>query len=49
MLPGITDVRSGALGDPGALPAEVHIQTADRIAWMTDGDKLPRFERFPGG
>ncbi|HYI64512.1 MAG TPA: GFA family protein [Allosphingosinicella sp.] len=49
ILPGITDVQSGTLDDPGALPAEVHIQTADRIAWMTDVDKLPQFERFPGG
>ena len=49
ILPGITDVQSGTLDDPGALPAEVHIQTADRIAWMTEVDKLPQFERFPGG
>ncbi len=49
ILPGITDVQSGTLDDPGALPAQVHIQTADRIAWMTDVDKLPQFERFPGG
>jgi hypothetical protein len=49
ILPGITDVQSGTLDDPGALPAQVHIQTADRIAWMADIDKLPQFERFPGG
>jgi hypothetical protein len=49
ILPGITDVQSGTLDDPGALPAQVHIQTADRIAWMTDIGSLPQFERFPGG
>jgi len=49
ILPGITDVQSGTLDDPGALPAEVHIQTADRIAWMADIGSLPQFERFPGG
>ncbi len=49
ILPNITDVQSGTLDDPGALPAQVHIQTADRIAWMKDLDSLPQFERFPGG
>lgn len=49
VLPGITDIQSGTLDDPDALPAQVHIQVADRIAWMTGVDKLPQFERFPGG
>ena len=48
ILPGITDVQSATLDDPNALPAQVHIQTADRIEWMTDIDSLPQFERFPG-
>ena len=49
ILPGITDVQSATLDNPNALPAQVHIQTADRIEWMTDIDSLPQFERFPGG
>ena len=47
ILPGITDVRSATLDDPDALPAQVQIQTADRIGWMTGIDSLPQFERFP--
>ncbi len=49
VLPDITDVQSGTLDDPDALPAQVHIQTADRIGWMTTIDALPQFERFPSG
>jgi hypothetical protein len=48
ILPGIIDVQSGTLDDPEALPAQVQIQTADRIAWMKTIDALPQFERFPG-
>lgn len=48
ILPGITDVQSATLDDPGAIPAQIHIQTADRIAWMEDIGALPQFERFPG-
>jgi len=49
ILPGITDVQSGTLDEPDALPAQVHIQVADRIAWMKDTGGLPEFKRFPGG
>ena len=47
MLPGITDVQSGTLDDPDAVPAQLHIQTAERISWMKDAHALPEFERFP--
>jgi hypothetical protein len=47
ILPGIIDVQSGTLDNPDALPAQCHIQTAERIAWMTGAHKLPEFERFP--
>ena len=33
--------------DPDALPAPVHIQTAERIAWMKGADAPPAFERYP--
>ena len=48
VLPGITDVQSGTLDDPGALPAQVQIQVADRISWMKEAHALPQFERYPG-
>lgn len=48
ILPGITDVQSGTLDDPGALPAQAHIQTAERLGWMKSAHTLPEFERFPG-
>jgi hypothetical protein len=48
VFPGQTDVQSATLDDPGALPPQGQIQTAERIAWMKDIDALPQFERFPG-
>jgi hypothetical protein len=47
ILPGIVDVQTGTLDDPGQLPPRCHIQTAERISWMTDVNKLPEFERYP--
>ncbi len=46
-LPGIIDIQSGTFDDPAALPAQVHIQTADRVKWMEDAHTLPAFERYP--
>ena len=48
VFPGQTDVQSATLDDPAALPPGAQIQTAERIAWMTDLDKLPQFARYPG-
>lgn len=47
MLPGIVDIQSATYDDPDAVPAQAHIQTADRIGWMKDVHNLPSFERFP--
>lgn len=47
-LPGIVDVQSATLDDPDALPAQVHIQTAERIGWVAGQHTLPEFARFPG-
>jgi hypothetical protein len=47
-LPGIIDVQSATLDDPDALPAQVHIQAAERIGWTQQLHDLPAFERFPG-
>jgi hypothetical protein len=46
-LPGITDIQSATYDDPGAVPARIHIQTAERIAWMETAHTLPAFERYP--
>ena len=49
VFPAMTDIQSGTLDDPGALPLQIHVQTAERIGWMKDIDALPQFERYPGG
>ncbi len=46
-LPGIIDVQSATYDDPEVIPAQVHIQTADRIGWMAEAHLLPMFERYP--
>ena len=48
MLPGLIDIQTGTLDDPGALPAQVNIQTAERVSWMEHAHELPSFERYPG-
>ncbi|MET0366352.1 MAG: GFA family protein [Sphingobium sp.] len=47
-LPGIVDIQSATLDDPDALPPQAHIQTAERIGWMTHLAEMPEFERYPG-
>lgn len=47
MLPGLIDVQSATYDDPGAVPAQAHIQVAERISWMAHAHELPVFERFP--
>lgn len=47
VFPGMTDIQSGTLDDPGALPVQIHVQVAERIGWMKDVDSLPQFERYP--
>jgi hypothetical protein len=48
LLPGLIDIQTGTLDDPNLLPAQMHIQTAERIAWMESAHDLPEFERYPG-
>lgn len=48
-LPGIIDIQSGTFDEPERLPAQCHIQTAERISWLATSDGLPQFERFPPG
>lgn len=47
MLPGLVDIQSGTYDDPDAIPAQAHIQTAERIEWMKNAHTLPEFERYP--
>ena len=47
LLPGIVDVQSATLDNPDAIPAEMHIQVAERIGWMRTAHLLPECERFP--
>ena len=47
VLPGIVDVQSATLDDPESLPPMAHIQTAERLAWVTRLGELPEYERFP--
>ena len=47
VLPGMVDVQTGTLDDPSALPAQAHIQAAERIDWMETAHELPMFERYP--
>lgn len=47
VLPGIIDLQSATFDDPGAIPAQAHVQVAERIAWMERAHELPKFERYP--
>ena len=47
-LPGLVDIQAGTLDDPEAMPPALHIQTAERLNYMTRLDDLPAFERYPG-
>ncbi|MDP2011602.1 MAG: GFA family protein [Phenylobacterium sp.] len=48
VFPGLIDVQTATLDDPGALPPTAHIQVAERISWMATAHDLPTFERYPG-
>jgi hypothetical protein len=48
VLPGMIDVQTGTLDKPDLLPAQAHIQVAERIEWMKTAHTLPEFERYPG-
>lgn len=44
---GLIDVQSATLDDPGALPIQVEVQTAERIGWMAPVHGAAQFERYP--
>ena len=47
-LPGLVDIQAGTLDDPEKAAPGVHIQTAERLDYMTRLGDLPAFERYPG-
>ena len=46
-LPGIADVQIATLDDPGAVAPMIHVQAAERLAWMERAHELPAFDRYP--
>lgn len=48
VLPGLVDIQAGTLDDPEAAAPGAHIQTAERLDYMTKLADLPAFERYPG-
>jgi hypothetical protein len=48
-LPGLIDVQGGTLDDPDSLPPQIHVQAAERLAFMEMAHELPSFERYPAG
>ncbi len=48
VFPGLVDVQTATLDEPDRIPAQVQIQTAERIAWMEKAHELPGFPRYPG-
>ncbi len=46
-LPGIADLQTATLDDPAAIAPRIHVQTAERIAWMEQAHELPVFARYP--
>lgn len=47
VLPGLVDLQTATLDDPGAVAPQIHVQVADRIEWMATAHELPSFERYP--
>jgi hypothetical protein len=47
VFPGMLDIQTATLDDPGMLPLQIHVQTAERIGWMESAHSLPQFERYP--
>lgn len=47
-LPGIVDIQTGTFDDPDALAPALHVQVAERLAWLDGVDDLPKFDRYPG-
>ena len=49
VLPGLVDIQSATFDDAGAQAPQIQVQCAERLAWVTELDRMPEFERYPGG
>lgn len=47
-MPGIVDVLTVTLDNPGDFPPALHVQMADALPWEATLEGLPKFDRFPG-
>lgn len=48
IFPGLIDVQTGTLDDPDDLPPTVQVQAAERVHWLEQLEKIPKFDRYPG-
>lgn len=48
MLPGIVDIQSGTLDDPGAMAPGAQIMVKERLGWANGIAALPEFRTYPG-
>ncbi len=46
-LPGLADIQTATLDDPGAVAPQMQVQIAERIGWMESAHLLEAFERYP--
>ena len=46
-LPGLVDIQGGTLDDPDALPPQINVQAAERLAFLATANELPSFDRYP--
>ncbi len=46
-LPDIIDIQTATLDNPNDLAPRCHVQTAERLLWMSALNELPEFERYP--
>ena len=47
-MPGVVDILTATLDQPGAHAPRLHVQMADALPWEATLDDLPKFDRFPG-
>lgn len=47
VLPGLIDIQSGTYDAPESVPAQAHVQVAERICRMERAHELPSFARYP--
>jgi len=48
IFPNQTDVQIATLDNPDAIVPTAEIQTAERIGWVSQLNRMAQFERYPG-